>query len=280
VDLPKFLRAFLLLHALPSSLGAVATVQLQTVATTDLDFQSIRSVVQLESERKTPSLAHQLSTVKHKGPDPSFQQQKKHSRSSAPAPEAPSGSSDYKGKGKGKTRRAFRGGKKNKQQHFHSHIADATLINIPPTIVSQPSHAGPMTTTIASFGKGSISYRKVDVDPPVNPIPSKSIFPTVQTAHNNCSDLEIPKTTRNLVTFEKLAVSRATSSKATLDTAEEDTLPWGSESEPEDCGWNDGEEDIDMQIADAAGLHDERHVPSSNMLASMIMMHSPQCSHE
>ena len=41
VDLPKFLRAFLLFHALPSSLGAVATVQLQTVAATDLDFQSI-----------------------------------------------------------------------------------------------------------------------------------------------------------------------------------------------------------------------------------------------
>ena len=159
VDLPKFLRAFLLFHALPSSLGAVVTVQLQTVAATDLDFQSIRSVVQLESERKTPSLAHRLSAVKHKGPaDPSFQQQKKHNRSSAPAPEAPSGSSDYKGKGKGKTRRAFRGGKKNKQQHFHSHIADAVLIDIPPTIVSQPSHAGPMTTTIASFGKGSISY--------------------------------------------------------------------------------------------------------------------------
>ena len=56
--LPKLLCAFLLLHALPSSLGAVATVQLQTVAATDLDFQSIRSVVQLESERKTPSLAH------------------------------------------------------------------------------------------------------------------------------------------------------------------------------------------------------------------------------
>jgi len=41
VDLPKFLCAFFLLHALPSSLGAVATVQLQTVAATDLDFQSI-----------------------------------------------------------------------------------------------------------------------------------------------------------------------------------------------------------------------------------------------
>ena len=57
-------------------------------------------------------------------------------------------------------------------------------------------------------------------------------------------------------------------------------MPWGSESEPEDCGWNDGEEDIDMQIADAVGLHDERHVPSSNMLASMIMTRFPQHSHE
>jgi len=97
---------------------------------------------------------------------------------------------------------------------------------------------------------------------------------------DNCSDLEIPKTARNLATFEKLAVSRATSSKAMLDTAEEDTLPWGSESEPEDCGWNDREEDVNMQIADGAGLRDERHVPSSNMVASMIMMRSTQRSHE
>ena len=41
VDLPTFLCAFLLLNALPSSLGAVAIVQLQTVTATDLDFQFI-----------------------------------------------------------------------------------------------------------------------------------------------------------------------------------------------------------------------------------------------
>jgi len=134
--------------------------------------------VQLESECKTPSLAHRLSAVKRKGLDPSFQQQKKHNRSSAPAPEAPSGSSDYKKKGKGKTCCAFRGGKKNKQQHFHSHITDAMLIDIPPTIV-------------------------------FNPIPSKSIFPTVQTAHDNCSDLENPRPltilrpSRNLLCLEQ-----------------------------------------------------------------------------
>ena len=259
VDFPKLICAFLLLNVLPTPLQSIATIQLQTEAKDDLDFQEIRQHVLTEYERKGNMTANKLSAVKRKGPDPNYQQQKKKQNSSAPAPEVPNGSSEQKGKEKARCLK--RGGKKWKQKQLeeeqsHSHLGSfAHIVEVPeecPIIVSQPSCAGPSNTTIASFNKDKITFRQVKVNAPMVKTTEKSIFPTVQTAQDNCEHLCLPKTATKLATFEKIAVA---SSSKTLDQRISEPLPaanWDLEEEVS-YGWDD-DVDVDMEIADAAGL--------------------------
>ena len=93
-NFPKLIRALLLLNVLSTPLQSIATIQLQTKAKDDLDFQEIWQHILTEYEHKGNMSANKLSAIKHKGPD---QQQKKKQNSSAPAPEVPNGSLEQKG---------------------------------------------------------------------------------------------------------------------------------------------------------------------------------------
>ena len=84
IELSDFIKAMLLLNALPPSLSQVTTIALQTQSTTDMQFGSLRGDIITEYERKTLPSANKLSAVKCKGQDPSYQSQKRFQPSDQP----------------------------------------------------------------------------------------------------------------------------------------------------------------------------------------------------
>ena len=129
IELSDFIKAMLLLNALPPSLSQVTTIALQTQSTTDMQFGSLRSDIITEYERKTLPSANKLSAVKRKGPDPSYRSQKRFQPSDQPD-RAPAEGSSNKGKGRSteKSKRKHSSGINRKQKregegHSHSHLA-------------------------------------------------------------------------------------------------------------------------------------------------------------
>ena len=73
---------------------------------------------------------------------------------------------------------------------------------------SQPSRAAPLHSTVASFGKKGIEYRKVSLAPTAAKPISPSIWPSLNEANKICEDLKIPKTAKNLKTLEAPSLAK------------------------------------------------------------------------
>jgi hypothetical protein len=79
VDIPKVLRALILLNAIPPTLQSVVSVTLQTKDTGELSFDDIRndiSTIYEQTVRGANPNANKLSAVKRKGPDPLYSKQR------------------------------------------------------------------------------------------------------------------------------------------------------------------------------------------------------------
>ena len=99
IELSDFIKAMLLLNALPPSLSQVTTIALQTQFTTDLQFSGLRSDIITKYKRKTLPSTNKLSAVKRKGQDPSYRSQKRFQPLDQPDC-APAEGSSNKGKGR------------------------------------------------------------------------------------------------------------------------------------------------------------------------------------
>ena len=270
VPLSEFIRSMLLLNALPQSLQTVTTIALQVHNAQELNFTDIRNDVITEWERKALPSANRLSAVKRKGPDPSYRSQQRRFEPSAQPDRAPAeGSSNRgnsnrgrgKGRGGGQNKRKRGSGASRKQDgdkhdHGHSHLASSAYIeefpplSQPSQIAIQPSRAGPSTTTVASFSRDGIAYRKVDIADPVyktehaakkaKKMFTPSIYPEVAKSREMADNLDVPKVPRNLKVLEKVASKNAptpqiaTSSKVTLDqriSTPDEQLIWATDDE-------------------------------------------------
>ena len=210
----------LLLNSLPPSLSNVTTITLQMHTTAQLNFSNLRGDIITEYERKTLPFANKLSAVKRKGADPPYRSQKRFQPSDQPD-RAPAEGSSNKGKGrsteKSKRKRGSGINRKGKQQHkgqdhSHSHLASFATIQeeFPPLpqptqIAIQPSRAGHNTTTVASFSKDAVTYRKVEVNKPMEKGSQKSIYPDIQKTRSLMDRMDVPYKMETFKTAYKVA---------------------------------------------------------------------------
>ncbi|KAF9552127.1 hypothetical protein CPC08DRAFT_594871, partial [Agrocybe pediades] len=267
ISLPQSLQAMILLGLLPPRYDSVASIILQNNSLSNLSFAIVRDAVFSENDRHTsmpgnrPQAANRISSVKRKGKDPQHKQQNDQSNQSKQEP-----------------KRGKRSGKKFKEPrgHAHSHFASAGLLG--PTIALQPSPPAPTTATVASITPGGITQRKVSTSKPAAVATSeKSVYPTVNASRTLAERLGVPKTARYLKPLEDLVSKNASSSsseerapkRARVESDDEDAVSLGSEEDNNyefESDHEMDENDVDMEIADAAGLdtgfYDEtRQVP-------------------
>ena len=214
VNIAQQLQALILLSALPAKWDSIVQLFMQRNDLANaLTFANVRAAITQEYERQGRPIdksAHKLSAVKRKGPDPSHRQQQQ-----------PGTSQQHRQQGDRKPAR--RGGRQEKEKrekrahktaehHDHSHFAsisqtnDSEVVEPPkaPTYInaSQPSRAASHHSTVASFGKNGIEYRKVKPTAPTKPTFSASVWPSLNEAREICDNLAIPKTAKNLKPLE------------------------------------------------------------------------------
>jgi hypothetical protein len=222
----------ILLAALPPKWDSVAQLFMQrTNLQQQLTFANVRAAITQEYERANRPVdrsANKLSAVKRKGPDPSYQhQQPRHQQQQQPGPsrqQQPQQSQQAPRKRRGGKQEKAKKERRNKQRsdvdryHDHSHFASSAHVEAvvepskAPTYInaSQPSRAAPLHSTVASFGKNGIEYRKVPLataaEKPKATL-SASHWPTLNEARELCDSLAIPKTAKNLKPLETPRVS-------------------------------------------------------------------------
>src|SRR5882672_4168953 len=224
-ELPDPVEAMILLAAIPSKWDNVAQLYLQrTDLQTSLTFDKVRVAIQQEFERTgrpVANSAQRLSAVKRKTADPSYR-----SRLQQPQAGPSSQQQQQRPKGKGKTRRAGKQEqqkRENKKSATHSHLASSSMVvDLPPPtiLVTGPSRATPSHTSIASFNKDGISYRKAPVTTgglqiaPQRANPSyNSVWPSLNQAREICDNLAVSKSAKNLRPLEQITLEESSSKK-------------------------------------------------------------------
>jgi hypothetical protein len=163
------------------------------------------------SNKTVTSSAWKLSTVKWKGPDPSYRPQQ---LQAGPLCQ-PYGQQQQQRSGAPKRRGGHQEREKKERrarkvsQHDHSHFASTSMIvdEVEPQPApswinaSQPSRTAPLHSSVASFGKNRIEYHQVSLTAP-KPVPTKSVWPLLNKAWEICNSLAIPKTAKNLKPLE------------------------------------------------------------------------------
>ena len=253
VDIPPTLRALILLNAIPTSLQSVVSVQLQTNATADLNFDDILCTIYEQTARGNNPNTHKLSAVKRKGADPHYNQQRNKKFQSSDQPDRPQQGSSKDGeqvpkknknrnrgsgsvRGRGRGRGGAKGGNLH-EHHDHSHIGSSLLTpskplvnkgyesNFPPLplqpmIALQPSRATLQSTTVASFSKDKVSYRTVPINQPVVLGKRTSAFPESQRTLDAFKDVDMPMTVQNFKNVDK-AVNKKGKGKEVMQSPEQ-----------------------------------------------------------
>jgi len=207
------LQGLMLLAALPNKWDSIVQLFMQRSNLAQvLTFSNVRAAIIQEYERSHRPVdrsANKLSAVKRKGPDPHYRQPQQ----SQPGP---SWQPQQQQQGEPKVKR--RGGRQQKERkerrdrkaHDHFHFASTArieeVVEAQPAPIyinaSQPSRAAPLHSSVASFSKNGIEYRKVVSKPPSKPTLVNSIWPSLTEAREICDSLAVPKTARNLRPLE------------------------------------------------------------------------------
>ena len=213
------LQALVLLSALPAKWDSIAQLFMQrTDLNHALTFSNVRAAITQEYERQGRPIdksAHKLSAVKRKGPDPAHCQQQQPQQQPGTSRQHQQQSQQQGGKPKRRGGRQEREKKekrarKTAEHHDHSHFASISQLHevveppAAPTFInaSQPSRAAPHHSTVASFGKNGIEYRKVASTAPTKPTLASSVWPSLNEAREMCEQFAIPKTAKNLKPLE------------------------------------------------------------------------------
>jgi len=218
--IPDSLQGLVLLAALPAKWDSIAQLFMQRPnIAQQLTFANVQAAIVAEYERSGRPIdrtAHKLSAVKRKGPDPTYRQQH-YQQQSQPGPsrqhQQPQSQQQAPKKRRGGRQEKVKQEKHaRKQQHDHdySHFASSAQIaevvepSRAPTLIntSQSSRAAPHHSSVASFGKNGIEYRKVHPAPPPKPTLYNSVWPSLNEARETCDQLAIPKTAKNLKPLE------------------------------------------------------------------------------
>jgi hypothetical protein len=196
--LSENLQAMILLAALPPKWDSVVQMFFQrTNLAAALTFPNVRKAIIFEYEhhgQPTDQSVNKLSAVKRKGPDPAHRQQQQQQprlqQQRTPQPQ-PGPSQQQQPSQQGKTKRC--GGRQEKErqerrtakqkQHDHGYFTwPAQTVEVvepitAPTFINalQPSRAAPVHSSVASFGKNGMEYRKVPPTAPSKPMPSESV---------------------------------------------------------------------------------------------------------
>ena len=210
---PAALQGLMLLAAMPAKWDNVAQLFMQRQDLRNaLTLEGVRTAITQEYERTNRPVdksAHKLSAVKRKGPDPSYRQQQQSQPGPSRQPQQQHGGIKPKKRG-GRIEKEKQERRARKQgQQDHSHFASTSrIVEVEPSVApsyinaSQPSRAAPLHSSVASFGKNGIEYRKVVSTPPTKPTLVNSVWPSLNEARELCDAFAIPKTAKNLKPLE------------------------------------------------------------------------------
>jgi hypothetical protein len=216
VDLPEFVRAMILTHAIPKSWDSIAALQMQGKAVGDIKFTTIRDAIVSEYERRAnPAALNKMTNLKRKQHNPSFAQQKNSSQGSS---QGSSSKSNVPPKEQGQKNNNAHGkhgnkGKGKQPAHSqHGHSLDVSTILSPAILTSHPSPLPASSASIAEISSAGINVRKVAVNLPasaysaaaakVDQPPSGARYPSLDYARRQCELLNIPKHAQYLRMFE------------------------------------------------------------------------------
>jgi hypothetical protein len=216
VDLPEFVRAMILTHAIPKSWDSIAALQMQGKAVGDIKFTTIRDAIVSEYERRAnPAALNKMTNLKRKQHNPSFAQQKNSSQgpsqgSSSKSNAPPKEQGQKKNNARGK--RGNKGKGKQPAHSHHGHSLDVSTILSPAILTSHPSPLPASSASIAEISSAGINVRKVAVNLPasaysaaaakVDQPPSGARYPSLDYARRQCELLNIPKHAQYLRMFE------------------------------------------------------------------------------
>ncbi|KAJ3010270.1 hypothetical protein NUW54_g2534 [Trametes sanguinea] len=260
IDVPMNLRALIILDAAPPRYETAIQLVLNDNKLKDLTTSDIREalVASWESSvtRGSRKLgeAKKLSAIKRKGKDPSFRsQQQQQQRQNG------SGNSQQQ-RQKGKARRGKRKGQKSSDNdHDHAHLASTATISDGPTATVDPR---------------ALLRKPVRVNGPEG----ESKYPTLKRAFNLARDLDITPSLERIRTLEGVikAVDKGEGTsrivEVTSDTDSADShsskrtrltlaerIDWTERDDDVESAISlgDEEDDVDMDIAQAAGLYEQ-----------------------
>jgi len=175
------LQGLMLLAALPNKWDSIAQLFMQRSNLAQvLTFSNVQVAIIQEYERSHRPVdrsANKLSAVKRKGSDPHYCQPQQLQPGPSRQPQQQQQQGEPKAKQQGGRQQKERKERQDRKANDHSHFASTAcieeVVEAPqaPTYIntSQPSRAAPLHSSIASFGKNGIEYRKVVSKPPSKP---------------------------------------------------------------------------------------------------------------
>jgi hypothetical protein len=219
LNIAQSLQGLLLLAAMPGKWDSVAQLFMQrTNLAQELTFANVRAAITQEFERANRPIdrsVHKISAVKRKGPHLQYRPQSNQQHSQPGTSRQHQQQGQQQGQAPKKRHNSCQHKEKQerrarKQANDHSHFASTARIEDgveppqAPTFInaSQPSRIAPHHSSVASFCKNGIEYRKVSLVPPPKPTIINSVWPSLNEAREICDQLAVPKTAKNLKPLE------------------------------------------------------------------------------
>ncbi|GLB43949.1 hypothetical protein LshimejAT787_1501330 [Lyophyllum shimeji] len=191
IELPEFVKAMILLVAIPQKWDTVPATLIQNKTVENLTLSVVREAIMAEYHRRSTSNAHtanKISAVKRKGKAPAWQKQGQQRQ----APQQPQQSSSTAPQQQGEKKKRKRGGKAVQARKAEkAHLAMASVSEIAPLI--ERLNPTPKTADPCLMQRFS----------GVDKTPSKWVYPTYQEARNQIAELDLPATARILEIFEE-----------------------------------------------------------------------------
>ncbi|KAL7279774.1 hypothetical protein ACG7TL_006181 [Trametes sanguinea] len=260
INIPANLRALMILDAAPSRYETAIQLCLNDNDLSELTTSAAREALVASWEatttrgnRNKAGEAKKLSAIKRKGKDPSFKQQQQQQRH-----QNSDGSSQQQQQKKGKARRGKRKSQKS-SDHDHAHLVSPATISDGPTSTVDPR---------------ALLRKPVQV----NGLEGESKYPTLKRAFNLARELDVTPSIERIRALEGVikaadkgeGTSRIVEVPSDSDSADShsskrtrltlaERIDWTERDDDAESAISLGneDEDVDMEIAQAAGLYEQ-----------------------
>ncbi|KAL7277443.1 hypothetical protein ACG7TL_009305 [Trametes sanguinea] len=260
INIPANLRALMILDAAPSRYETAIQLCLNDNDLSELTTSAAREALVASWEatttrgnRNKAGEAKKLSAIKRKGKDPSFKQQQQQQRH-----QNGDGSSQQQQQKKGKARRGKRKSQKS-SDHDHTHLVSPATISDGPTSTVDPR---------------ALLRKPVQV----NGLEGESKYPTLKRAFNLARELDVTPSIERIRALEGVikaadkgeGTSRIIEVPSDSDSADShsskqtrltlaERIDWTERDDDAESAISLGneDEDVDMEIAQAAGLYEQ-----------------------